>query len=92
MRVFWAFVIEASLAVIVGAANGVGLTPYGEAARISSGAEDSNTLAAVLVAGLALVMGLALVACSASRCSAPWPSAPVRQRRPADYPHGSCWG
>src|SRR6185437_11394459 len=62
VRVFWAFVIGASLALIIGVATGAGPTPYGEAARISSSSNDSNELAAVLVAGLALATGLALVA------------------------------
>lgn len=62
VRVFWAFIIGASVAVMVGVATGSGPTPYGEAARISGGANDSNELAAVLVASSALAAGLAFVA------------------------------
>ena len=39
-----------SLATIVGVLTGSGPTPYGEAARISTGSDNSNELAAVLVA------------------------------------------
>jgi O-antigen ligase len=49
------------LATIAGVATGSGPTPYGEAARISGGADNSNELAAVLVASVALASGLALV-------------------------------
>ncbi len=62
IRVFAAFVIGASLATIAGVLTGSGPTPYGEAARISGSADNSNELAAVLVASLALSTGLALVA------------------------------
>ncbi len=61
-KVFWAFAIGASLATILAVLKGAGPTPYGEAARIASSSDDSNELAAVLVAGLALATGLALVA------------------------------
>ena len=61
MRVFWAFIIGASLATIVGVLTGSGPTPYGEAARISSGSDNANELAAVLVASTALATGLALI-------------------------------
>jgi O-antigen ligase len=62
LRVFWAFIIGASLATIVGVLTGAGPSAYGEAARISSASDDANELAAVLVASLALATGLALVA------------------------------
>jgi O-antigen ligase len=62
VRVFWAFVVGASLAVVVGVLTGAGPTPYGEAARVTSSSNDSNELAALLVASLALATGLALVA------------------------------
>jgi O-antigen ligase len=62
LRVFWAFIIGASLATIVGVLSGSGPTPYGEAARISSSSDNANELAAVLVASFSLAAGLALVA------------------------------
>ena len=62
IRVFAAFVIGASLATIAGVLTGSGPTPYGEAARISGASDNSNELAAVLVASLALSTGLAIVA------------------------------
>lgn len=62
VKVFWAFVIGASVATILGVLTGAGPTPYGEAARITSSSNDSNELAAVLVASLALATGLTLVA------------------------------
>ena len=57
LRVFWAFIIGASLATIAGVLTGSGPTPYGEAARISSSSSNSNELAAVLVASVALSTG-----------------------------------
>jgi O-antigen ligase len=62
VRVFAAFVVGASVATVAGVLTGSGPTPYGEAARISSASDNSNELAAVLVASLALATGLALVA------------------------------
>jgi O-antigen ligase len=61
IRVFWAFIIGASLATIVGVLTGSGPTPYGEAARISTTSDNANELASVLVASTALAMGLALI-------------------------------
>jgi O-antigen ligase len=61
IRVFWAFIIGASLATIVGVLTGSGPTPYGEAARISTSSDNANELASVLVASTALAMGLALI-------------------------------
>jgi O-antigen ligase len=61
MRVFWAFIVGASLATIVGVLTGSGPTPYGEAARISTSSDNANELASVLVASTALSMGLALI-------------------------------
>ena len=61
LRVLSAFIIGASAATIAGVVAGAGPTPYGEAARISSSSANSNELAAVLVASLAVAIGLAIV-------------------------------
>ena len=61
LRVFWSFIAGASLATVIAVLTGAGPTPYGEAARIASSSDNSNELAAVLVAGAALAIGLALV-------------------------------
>jgi O-antigen ligase len=61
LRVFWSFIAGASLATVIAVLTGSGPTPYGEAARIASSSDNSNELAAVLVAGAALAVGLALV-------------------------------
>ena len=61
-RIFWAFIIGASFATIIGVLKGAGPTPYGEAARIASSSDDANGLAALLVASLALALGLSVVA------------------------------
>jgi O-antigen ligase len=61
LRVFWAFIIGASFAVVIATLAGSGPTAYGEASRISSSSDNSNELAAILVAGAALAAGLALV-------------------------------
>jgi O-antigen ligase len=62
MRVFWAFIVGASLATVIAVLTGSGPTAYGEAARISGGANDSNELAAILVASASIAAGLAFVA------------------------------
>ena len=60
IAVLTAFVIGATAAVLYGITiAGVDPTPYGEAARISSGDENANELASTLVASMALALGLA---------------------------------
>jgi O-antigen ligase len=61
LRVFWAFIAGASVATMLAVLTGSGPSAYGEAARISSSSDNSNELAAVLVASAALATGLALV-------------------------------
>src|SRR5262245_53932885 len=58
LRVFWAFIAGASLATVIAVLTGAGPTPYGQAARISSSSDNANELAAILVAGAALAVGL----------------------------------
>lgn len=62
VKVFAAFVIGATALLLYGMATGASSTPYGEAARLSSEAENANELASTLVASLALALGLAFVA------------------------------
>ena len=84
LRVFWSFIAGASLATVIAVLTGSGPTPYGEAARIASSSDNSNELAAVLVAGAALAIGLALDL-DALRRFAPRPSGPRR----SDWPESS---
>lgn len=61
IRVLGAFVIGATAAAAYGFVAGDGISPYGEAARISGADQNANELASTLVAALVLAMGLALV-------------------------------
>jgi O-antigen ligase len=61
LRVFYAFIAGASGATVAGVLAGAGPTPYGEAARISSSSANANELAAVLVATVAVAVGLVIV-------------------------------
>lgn len=61
IRVLGAFVIGATAAAAYGFVAGDGISPYGEAARISGADQNANELASTLVAALVLACGLALV-------------------------------
>lgn len=61
VRVLGAFVIGATAAAAYGFVAGDGISPYGEAARISGADQNANELASTLVAALVLACGLGLV-------------------------------